>query len=98
MGFAVARAAADAGAVVTLIAGPVHLPTPPGVERIDVETTQQMFDTAMAQVDNADIYIGAAAISDYRPRVAATQKIKKSADKFTLEMLKSPDLLADLSL
>ncbi|HJP05163.1 MAG: bifunctional phosphopantothenoylcysteine decarboxylase/phosphopantothenate--cysteine ligase CoaBC [Chromatiales bacterium] len=97
MGFAMARAAADAGASVILVAGPVNLPTPPGVERIDVETTQQMFDAAMEQIDKADIYIGAAAISDYRPRKAATQKIKKSADTFTLEMVKSPDLLASIS-
>jgi phosphopantothenoylcysteine decarboxylase/phosphopantothenate--cysteine ligase len=94
MGFALAKAAADAGAEVTLIAGPVNLATPPRVERIDVETTQQMCDEALARVGGMDIYIGAAAISDYRPRQAAVQKIKKSADTFTLEMVKSPDLLA----
>ncbi|MGI9290300.1 MAG: bifunctional phosphopantothenoylcysteine decarboxylase/phosphopantothenate--cysteine ligase CoaBC [Gammaproteobacteria bacterium] len=94
MGFAVAKAAADAGADVTLLAGPVNLPTPPGVERIDVETTQQMVDAAMACVDNMDIYIGSAAISDYRPAEVAGQKIKKKSDTFTLEMVKSPDLLA----
>lgn len=97
MGFAVARAMADAGARVTLIAGPVNLPTPPQVERVDVETTQQMIDAALEQVAEADIYVGAAAISDYRPKVTATQKIKKSADTFTLEMVKSPDLLAMIS-
>jgi phosphopantothenoylcysteine decarboxylase/phosphopantothenate--cysteine ligase len=97
MGFALAKAAADAGAEVTLIAGPVNLPTPPRVERIDVETTQQMCDEALARVGDMDIYIGAAAISDYRPRQAAAQKIKKSADTFTLEMIKSPDLLASVA-
>jgi phosphopantothenoylcysteine decarboxylase/phosphopantothenate--cysteine ligase len=97
MGFALAKAAADAGAEVTLIAGPVNLPTPPRVERIDVETTQQMCDEALARVGDMDIYIGAAAISDYRPRQAAAQKIKKSADTFTLEMIKSPDLLATVA-
>jgi phosphopantothenoylcysteine decarboxylase/phosphopantothenate--cysteine ligase len=97
MGFAVARAAADAGAEVTLIAGPVNLPTPPRVERIDVETTQQMVDAAMGCVDGMDIYIGAAAISDYRPKEAAVQKIKKSADTFVLEMFKSPDLIATIA-
>ena len=97
MGFAVARAAADAGANVTLIAGPVNLPTPPRVQRIDTESTQQMFDAAMANVAGVDIYIGAAAISDYRPAQAAAQKIKKSADTFTLEMVKSPDLLATIA-
>jgi phosphopantothenoylcysteine decarboxylase/phosphopantothenate--cysteine ligase len=97
MGFAVARAAADAGAKVTLIAGPVNLPTPPGVERVDVETTQQMCDAALERVIGMDIYIGAAAISDYRPVQVATQKIKKTADTFVLEMLRSPDLLATIA-
>ena len=97
MGFALARAAAHAGAEVTLVAGPVNIPTPAGVERIDVETTQQMCDAAMGVIDGMDIYIGAAAISDYRPRAAAPQKIKKSGDTFTLEMLKSPDLLANIA-
>jgi phosphopantothenoylcysteine decarboxylase/phosphopantothenate--cysteine ligase len=97
MGFAVARAAADAGAKVTLIAGPVNLPTPPGVERVDVETTQQMCDAALARVVGMDIYIGAAAISDYRPEQVATQKIKKTADTFVLEMVRSPDLLVTIA-
>jgi phosphopantothenoylcysteine decarboxylase/phosphopantothenate--cysteine ligase len=97
MGFALARAAADAGARVTLISGPVNLPTPPAVERIDVESTQQMFDSTMQRISGMDIYIGAAAISDYRPKTAVAQKIKKSADTFTLEMVKSPDLLASIA-
>jgi phosphopantothenoylcysteine decarboxylase/phosphopantothenate--cysteine ligase len=97
MGFAVARAAVEAGARVTLVAGPVNLSTPPAVERIDTETTQQMFDAAMAQISDADIYIGAAAISDYRPSAPAKQKIKKSADIFELKMVKSPDLLAEVA-
>lgn len=97
MGFAVARAAADAGAKVTLIAGPVNLPAPPGVERIDVESTQQMFDATMQRIGGMNIYIGAAAISDYRPKTQMAQKIKKSADTFTLEMVKSPDLLASIA-
>jgi phosphopantothenoylcysteine decarboxylase/phosphopantothenate--cysteine ligase len=97
MGFALARAAADAGAQVTLIAGPVNLPTPPGVERIDVESTQQMYDAALERIGDMDIYVGAAAISDYRPVAAAVQKIKKSADTFVLEMVKSPDLVATVA-
>lgn len=97
MGFAVARAAADAGAQVTLIAGPVNLPTPPQVRREDVETTQEMVDATLAQIDAADIYIGAAAISDYRPAAPAAQKIKKHSDTLTLEMIKSPDLLATIA-
>ncbi len=97
MGFAVARAAADAGARVTLIAGPVNLPTPPGVNRVDAETTQQMVDATLAVIGDADIYIGAAAISDYRPEHPAPQKIKKHADTFELKMVKSPDLLATVA-
>ena len=99
MGFAVARAAADAGAHVTLIAGPVNLPTPLRVERVDVESTQEMYDATLQQIaaGGTDIYIGAAAISDYRPAAPSAQKIKKSADTFVLEMTKSPDLLATIA-
>lgn len=94
MGFAVARAAVEAGARVILVAGPVHLPTPAGVERHDVETAEEMYRATLDRIPGADIYIGAAAISDYRPREIAEQKIKKQADTLTLEMTKSPDLLA----
>jgi phosphopantothenoylcysteine decarboxylase/phosphopantothenate--cysteine ligase len=94
MGFAIARAAADAGALVTLIAGPVSLTTPKGVERVDVESATDMYDTAMDRISGTDIYIGAAAISDYRPVQVVAKKIKKTADTFLLEMVKSPDLLA----
>ena len=94
MGFAIARAAADAGALVTLIAGPVSLTTPKGVERVDVESATDMYDAAMDRVSGTDIYIGAAAISDYRPAQVVAKKIKKTADTFLLEMVKSPDLLA----
>jgi phosphopantothenoylcysteine decarboxylase/phosphopantothenate--cysteine ligase len=99
MGFAVARAAADAGARVTLVAGPVNLPTPLRVDRVNVESTQEMFDATLQHIatSGADIYIGAAAISDYRPASPALQKIKKSADTFVLEMTKSPDLLATIA-
>lgn len=96
MGFAVAQAAADAGAEVTLIAGPVNLPAPRNVRRIDVETAEQMCEAALACVAGTDIYIGAAAISDYRPE-AAPQKIKKRSDRLVLEMSKSRDLLATIA-
>jgi len=97
MGFAVARAAAAAGADVLLVAGPVHLATPPGVRRLDTETTQQMFDTTMAHIDAADIYIGAAAVADYRPVAPAEHKIKKQADTLDVHMTRSPDLLASIA-
>lgn len=96
MGFAVASAAVAAGADVTLIAGPVQLPTPAGVRRIDVETAAEMFAATLGQIADVDIYIGAAAISDYRPE-PASQKIKKRTDRLTLEMVKSPDLLATVA-
>jgi len=97
MGFAVARAAAEAGAHVTLVAGPVNLSTPPLVERIDVETSAEMFDATLNVAGDADIYIGAAAISDYRPVEVATQKIKKHGNTLSIDMAKSPDLLATLA-
>jgi len=96
MGFAMASAAVAAGADVTLVAGPVQLPTPAGVRRIDVETAAEMFAATLGQIADVDIYIGAAAISDYRPE-PASQKIKKRTDRLTLEMLKSPDLLATVA-
>jgi phosphopantothenoylcysteine decarboxylase/phosphopantothenate--cysteine ligase len=94
MGFAVAQAAAAAGARVTLVAGPVSLPTPSGVERLDVETAGQMQEATLARAAQADIYIGAAAISDYRPDPVPQQKIKKKADTLALSMVKCPDVLA----
>ena len=96
MGFAVAEAAREAGAEVTLIAGPVHLATPVGVERRDVETAAEMMTAALGVIDSMDLYIGAAAISDYRPEPAA-QKIKKREDRLSLEMSRSPDLLATIA-
>lgn len=96
MGFAMAAAAAAAGAEVTLIAGPVHLPTPAGIRRVDVETAAEMFAATLGKIADVDIYIGAAAISDYRPE-PASQKIKKRTDRLTLDMLKSPDLLATVA-
>jgi phosphopantothenoylcysteine decarboxylase/phosphopantothenate--cysteine ligase len=96
MGFAMAAAAAAAGAEVTLVAGPVNLPTPAGIRRVDVETAAEMFEDTLGCIADVDIYIGAAAISDYRPE-PVTQKIKKRTDRLTLDMLKSPDLLATIA-
>lgn len=97
MGFAVAQAAAEAGARVTLIAGPVNLTTPANVERIDVESAAQMYAATMGKVTSADIYIGAAAISDYRPEKISKQKIKKKSPTLSIDLVKSPDLLADIA-
>jgi phosphopantothenoylcysteine decarboxylase/phosphopantothenate--cysteine ligase len=97
MGFAMAAAAAAAGARVTLVAGPVSLPTPPGVERLDVETAAQMHEAAVTRAVSADIYIGAAAISDYRPQRAQQQKIKKKSTTLSLELVRSMDVLAEIA-
>ena len=97
MGFAVAAAARDAGAAVTLVAGPVALATPPGVERVDVETAEQMYRAVHAAIADADIYIGAAAVADYMPARCAKDKIKKTSDYFELSLQKAPDILASVA-
>jgi len=94
-GFAVAEAARDAGATVTLITGPVALPTPRGVTRIDVTTAQQMHDAVVAQVDRCELFIGVAAVADYRPAAAHPQKIKKTSDAgMSLDLVQNPDIIA----
>ena len=100
MGFAIARAAAEAGASVTLVAGPVHLPTPRGVRRIDVGTAQQMFNAVMAVTGEHDVFIATAAVADWRPQVFNDQKIKKkSGDKTapSLELTENSDILATVA-
>jgi phosphopantothenoylcysteine decarboxylase/phosphopantothenate--cysteine ligase len=94
MGFAVAGAAAEAGASVTLIAGPVSLATPPGLERVDVETAAEMHEATLARAPRVDVYIGAAAVSDYRPDQVPSQKIKKRSDTLALNLIRCPDVLA----
>lgn len=97
MGFAVAAAARDAGAEVTLVSGPVSLQTPAGVTRVDVETAAQMYAAVHAAIGAADIYIGAAAVADYTPTCCAEQKIKKTSDCLELSLQKAPDILASVS-
>ncbi len=96
MGFAIARAAAEAGAAVTLVAGPVHLPTPRGVRRIDVTTAQQMHDTVLPIAPRHSVFIATAAVADWRPVVAAERKVKKQAGEPApaLAMVENPDILA----
>lgn len=94
MGYAIAQAAVEAGAKVILISGPSALATPPRVERIDVRSAQQMHDAVMREVKNCDIFIGTAAVVDYRPMHIAEQKIKKTTDTLTLELQRNPDILA----
>ena len=99
MGFAIARAAADAGAMVTLVAGPVALPTPHGVQRIDVVSAEQMHAAVLAQSALADVFVAAAAVADWRVDQAAGQKIKKQAGAAppTLHFLENPDILAEVA-
>ena len=97
MGFAVAAAARDAGAEVTLVSGPVSLESPPGICRIDVETAEQMYSAVHTAIAGADIYIGAAAVADYTPARCAKDKIKKTSDCFELSLQKAPDILASVA-
>ena len=97
MGFAVAAAAARAGAIVRLIAGPVALPTPPGIERVDVRSARQMRDAVIAATSTHDIFISAAAVGDYRPEVIAPSKLKKAGKPLTLELVQNPDILAEVA-
>jgi len=94
MGFAIAAAAAKRGASVTLISGPVTLSTPPWVKRIDVTTAAEMQDAVMATAARQHIFIGAAAVADYRAADVAVEKIKKQGDEVTLKMVKNPDIVA----
>ena len=96
MGFALAAAAAQRGADVLLVAGPVQLATPPGVTRVDVRSAAQMRDAVLSAFP-ADIYIGAAAVSDYTPKRAVPQKIKKTGETLTLELVRTPDILAEVA-
>ena len=97
MGFAIAAAAAVAGARVVLVSGPVGLKTPPGVERIDVESAVEMHAAVMERVQRADIFIATAAVADYRAASPAEQKIKKTRDTLTLELIRNPDILAEVA-
>jgi len=99
MGFALAEAAAEAGARVTLVAGPVNLPTPPRVQRIDVTTAVEML-AACEQALPADLFIASAAVADYRPAQCAPGKLKKDTtreDGMTLHLVRNPDILATLA-
>jgi phosphopantothenoylcysteine decarboxylase/phosphopantothenate--cysteine ligase len=100
MGFAVAERAAARGAEVTLVAGPVHLATPPGVRRVDVRgavTMRHALWSAMGlDLARADALVMAAAVADHRPAETSASKIKKSDDRITLELVKNPDLLAEV--
>jgi phosphopantothenoylcysteine decarboxylase / phosphopantothenate---cysteine ligase len=97
MGYALARAAAKAGANVTLVSGPVNLAAPRGVEIVNIETAAQMYDAVLTRADENDIYIGAAAVADYSPVATETAKIKKQAEQTSLVLQQTKDILADVA-
>ncbi len=99
MGFAIARAAQEAGADVTLVAGPVQLPTPRGVRRVDVRSAREMHQAVEAAVSSATVFVATAAVADWRPASAAEQKIKKdgSGQAPALQFVENPDILAGVA-
>ncbi len=97
MGFAVAAAAAQAGAEVILVSGPVKLTTPPGVQRIDVDSAQAMYTAVMQHVVGSQIFIAVAAVADYRVAEQAEHKIKKKHSTLSLELERTPDILASVA-
>ena len=97
MGFALAAAATDAGANVTLISGPVNLNTPVGVNRMDVSSAAQMQEAVMSRLSADGIFISVAAVADYRVAVQESEKIKKTDDLMTLNLVRNPDILAGVA-
>jgi phosphopantothenoylcysteine decarboxylase/phosphopantothenate--cysteine ligase len=97
MGYAVARAARDAGATVTLVSGPTALTAPRGLERIDVSSAKQMYDAVMARAAKIDVFVGVAAVADYRPKEAKRHKLKKGTGEMTLSLQPNPDILGTMA-
>jgi len=97
MAYALAAEAASAGAKVTLISGPVNLATPDSVHRIDVVSAAQMLDATLEQMSNCDVFIGVAAVADYRPAEVEVQKIKKSDEQMQLTLIKNPDIISEVA-
>jgi len=97
MGFALAQAAQEAGGSVVLVSGPVALPTPPGVTRVDVESAADMLAAVLRELPATDVFVSTAAVADYRPARAAPQKIKKTADTMELTMQRTADVLATVA-
>ena len=97
MAYAIVRAARDAGAKVILVTGPVSLDEPSGVEAVNVETAEQMFAATHEHIEGVDIFIAAAAVSDYRPQARQENKIKKTKSVMQIELVRSPDILASVA-
>jgi phosphopantothenoylcysteine decarboxylase/phosphopantothenate--cysteine ligase len=97
MAYALAAEAVAAGAKVTLISGPVNLPTPESVKRIDVISAAQMLAATHEAIADCDVFIGVAAVADYRPAEIAAQKIKKSDEQMQLTLIKNPDIISEVA-
>ena len=97
MGFAIADALVAQGAEVILVAGPVSLPTPAGVKRVDVESAQQMRDAVFTYLPGTAVFVACAAVADFRPAKSVGQKIKKTEETLTLELIRNPDILSEVS-
>ena len=97
MGYAMARAARDFGAQVTLVSGPVNRNTPREVRRIDVVSAQQMLDAVAEHAPDADLFIAVAAVADYRPAAVAEHKMKKKSERMKVELIRNPDILASVA-
>lgn len=97
MAYSLANEAAAAGAKVILVSGPVNLSTPDGVQRVDVESAQQMLEAVMENIDSADVFIGVAAVADYRAADIAPEKIKKNESEMHLTLVKNPDIISEVA-
>jgi phosphopantothenoylcysteine decarboxylase/phosphopantothenate--cysteine ligase len=97
MGVALAEAARDAGAEVCVVHGPMAFPAPAGTRTIAVETAAEMAQAVLREIPGTDLFIAAAAVADYRPRTTAAQKLKKTAEAMTLELVRNPDILAQVA-
>ncbi|MEX1664023.1 bifunctional phosphopantothenoylcysteine decarboxylase/phosphopantothenate--cysteine ligase CoaBC [Zhongshania arctica] len=97
MGYALAAAAADAGAIVTLISGPTNLPCPERVTRVDVISAQNMLEATEATLGKCQLFIGCAAVADYRPANTAEQKIKKDGDTMRIDLVRNPDIVSTVA-
>lgn len=97
MGYAIAAACARAGAEVTLVSGPVALPVPAGVQHVGVQSALQMRSAVLQSLSGADVFIGVAAVADYRPLLTAEHKIKKSGEAMSIELTPNPDILAEVA-
>jgi phosphopantothenoylcysteine decarboxylase/phosphopantothenate--cysteine ligase len=97
MAFALAQEAAAAGAQVKLVSGPVNLATPDSVSRIDVESAEDMLAAVMDNISGTNVFIGVAAVADYRPKQLAHEKIKKDDEGLTLSLIKSPDIISEVA-